>query len=411
MQRLVQALSMLVALILGIISAGALWTTADSQPGWSIVVQRRDGNLMLVDEQGRTKALTSDADGRTLIYRFPTPAPDGSSIATIALRHNAADVSSSLQVHPLDGQPSTLYARENSHPFYLSWSPDSRKIAFLADDPAGMTLRGVQIDARTDATLIAPGSPSYFAWSPDSRRLLLHIGGGAPSGSLQLYDWGADRPRPLSAMPARFQTPIWLPDGKQALAVVRQSSGSALATLDAQGGITRQIASVNDTTVFVATPDASHVAYLAFGGDQPGELHVLRLSDGNDRIIGSNVVTCFWSPDGRALAFLTLPQQGEAQTIALSRQQPGLRMRWNVLRLGDGALSSFDLFEPSREFLELLPFFDQYAQSIRLWDRSGSRLLFATSNGVYTLDVATGENHLVGDGLLGVWLDSAKERQ
>jgi TolB protein len=409
MRRLVQAFSMLAALILGMISAGTVWTTASAEHGWSIVVQGRDGNLILLDEQGRSKALTSDADGRSLIYRFPTPAPDGRSIATIALRHNAADVSSSLQVYPLDGQPSTLYTRTNSHPFYLSWSPDSSKIAFLANDPPGMMLRGVQIDAQQDATLIAPGAPSYFAWSPDSRRLLLHIGGGAPSGSLQLYDWGADQPRPLSALPAQFQTPIWLPDGTQALAVVRQSSGSALATLDTQGGSSRRIASVNDTTVFVSTPDASHVAYVAFGGNTPGELHVLRLSDGNDRIVGGNVVTCFWSPDGAALAFLTLPLRGEAQTIALGRQQPRLSLRWNVLRLSDGDLRSFDLFEPSPEFLELLPFFDQYAQSIRLWDRAGKRLLFATSSGVHTLEVATGEQRLVSDGRIGVWLDSTKE--
>lgn len=408
MRRLVRALSMIVALVLGILSAGAIWTTASTQPGWSIVVQRRDGNLMLVDDQGQTKALTTDANGQTILYRFPTPAPDGNSIATIALRHDVTYASSSLVVHPLDGKPTTLYTEENSHPFYLSWSPDSSKIAFLANDPPGMILRGVQIDAQNEATLIAPGQPSYFAWSPDSSQLLLHIGGAAPSGSLQIYDWGTDKPRPLPAIPALFQTPIWFPDGKQALAVVRQASGSALATLDTQGSVTREITAVSDSTMFVSTTDASQIAYITFGEDSPGELHVLQLADGNDRIIRSGVVTCFWSPTGDSLAFLTLPDRGEAQTVAQAQQN--VRMRWNVLRLSDGDLRSFDLFTPSREFLELLPFFDQYAQSIRLWDPSGSRLLFATTDGVYTLDVNSGENRVVSDGVLGVWLDSAKER-
>lgn len=407
MRRLVRALSMIVALVLGILSAGAIWTTASTQPGWSIVVQRRDGNLMLVDDQGQTKALTTDANGQTILYRFPTPAPDGKSIATIALRHGVTYASSSLVVHPLDGKPTTLYTEENSHPFYLSWSPDSSKIAFLANDPPGMILRGVQIDAQNQATLIAPGQPSYFAWSPDSRQLLLHIGGAAPSGSLQIYDWGTDKPRPLPATPALFQTPIWFPDGKQALAVVRQASGSALATLDTHGSITREITAISDSTMFVSTPDASQIAYITFGEDSPGELHVLQLADGNDRIIRSGVVTCFWSPTGDSLAFLTLPDRGEAQTVAQAQQD--VRMRWNVLRLSDGDLRSFDLFTPSREFLELLPFFDQYAQSIRLWDPGGNRLLFATTDGVYTLDVHSGENRVVSDGVLGVWLDSAKE--
>lgn len=408
MRRLVRPLSMIVALVLGILSAGAIWTTDGTQPGWSIVVQRRDGNLMLIDEQGQTRALTTDANGQSILYRLPTPAPDGRSVATIALRHGVTYTSSSLVVHPLDGPPTTLYTQENSHPFYLSWSPDSSKIAFLANDPRGMILRGVQIDAQSEATLIAPGQPSYFAWSPDSSRLLLHIGGAAPSGSLQIYAWGTDKPRPLTAMPALFQAPIWFPDGKQALAVVTQSSGAALAMLDMQGSITRQIAAVSASTMFVSTPDASRIAYITFGENAPGELHVLQVADGNDRVIRSGVVTCFWSPTGDALAFLTLPDRGEAQTIA--QTQPNLRVRWNVLRLSDGDLRSFDLFTPSREFLELLPFFDQYAQSIRLWDLTGSRLLFATADGVYTLDVASGETRLVGKGVLGVWLDSAKER-
>lgn len=408
MRRLIRALSMIVALALGILSAGTIWMTASAQPGWSIVVQQRDGNLMLLDEQGQTKALTSDANGQSILYRLPTPAPDGKSVATIALRHGVTYVSSSLVVHPLDGKPTTLYTQEDSHPFYLSWSPDSSKIAFLANDPPGMILRGVQIDAQSEATLIAPGQPSYFAWSPDSSRLLLHIGGAAPTGSLQIYDWGTDKPRPLAAMPAFFQTPIWFPDGKQALAVVHQESGSALATLDTQGSITRQIVPMSDSTMFVSTPDASRIAYITFGEDTPGELHVLQVADGKDRVIRSGVVTCFWSPTGDSLAFLTLPDRGEAQTIA--QTQPSLRMRWNVLRLSDGDLRSFELFTPSREFLELLPFFDQYAQSIRLWDRSGSRLLFATSDGVYTLDVNSGQSRLVSEGVLGVWLDSAKER-
>ena len=408
MRRLVRALSMIVALALGILSAGTIWTTATTQPGWSIVVQRRDGNLMLIDEQGQTKALTTDANGQSILYRFPTPAPDGKSVAMIGLRHGVTYVSSSLVVHPLNGEPTTLYTEENSHPFYLSWSPDSSKIAFLANDPLGMILRGVPTNAQSEATLIAPGAPSYFAWSPDSSQLLLHVGGAAPSGSLQIYDWGTDKPRPLSAMPALFQTPIWLPDGKQALAVVNQASGSTLATLDTQGSITRQIAAISDSTMFVSTPDASQIAYITFGDDAPGELHVLQVANGEERVIRSGVVTCFWSPTGDELAFLTLPDRNEAQTIA--QTQPALRMRWNVLRLSDGDVRSFELFTPSQEFLALLPFFDQYAQSIRLWDRDGSRLLFATTDGVYTLDVNSGESRLVSEGVLGVWLDSAKER-
>ena len=408
MRRLGQALSMVIALLLGILSAGAWWTSARTPETWPIVVQQSDGNLALVDGNGKLRALTSDANGSTLMYRFPTPAPDGRSIASVALRHTATSISSKLMIHRLDGAPVTLYEQPDSHPFYLSWSPDSSKLAFLANDRAGMALHGVQIDGQQQATLIAPGEPSYFAWSPDSRQLLLHIGGAAPTGSLQIYDWGAAEPRPLAALPAMFQTPAWLPDGKQTLAIIRQPTGATLAALTGQGEIAQRLATVSDSTVFVATRDASHIAYIAYTQETLGELHILRAADGNDRAIKSGVVTCFWSPAGDTLAFLTLAESGEAQTIAL--QQNRLRVRWNVLNLQDGAARSFELFEPSQEFLDLLPFFDQYAQSIRLWDRSGSRLLYAETDGVYTLDVRSGQSQQVSDGVLGLWSDGMEER-
>jgi hypothetical protein len=398
---------MVIALLLGIISAGAWWTAARAPGPWPIVVQQSDGNLALVDGNGKLRPLTNDANGSTLMYRFPTPAPDGRSIATVALRHTATSISSRLMIHRLDAEPITLYEQPDSHPFYLSWSPDSSKIAFLANDQDGMALHGVEIDGQ-QPTLIAPGEPSYFAWSPDSRQLFLHIGGAAPTGSLQIYDWGTAKPRPLASMPALFQAPAWLPDGKQTLAVVRQPTGATLATLDAQGRIAQQLATVNDGTVFVATSDASHIAYITYTEDTLGELHILRAADANDRLVRSGVATCFWSPAGDTLAFLTVADQGEAQTVAF--QETGLRLRWNVVDLQNGAIRSFELFQPSQEFLDLLPFFDQYAQSIRLWDRTGSRLLYADTDGVYTLDVRSGQSQRVSDGVLGLWADATRER-
>ncbi len=408
MRRLVQALSMLVALLLGVISAGAWWTTTRAPAGLPIVILQRDGNLALADENGTIRPLTTDANGRTLIYRFPTPAPDGRSVAAVTLLHSASTISSTLMLHHLDAEPVTLYAEQDSHPFYLSWSPDSQKLAFLANDLTGMALHGVSVDARHQSLLIAPGEPSYFAWSPNSQRLLLHIGGAAPAGSLQMYDWGTAEPRALSPAPALFQAPHWLPDGQQALVIVRQSDGSTLAAIDTQGRLLRQFAAVDENTIFVTAPDAGHIAYLSFDEDAPGELHVLRTGDGSDQVIRGGVITCFWSPQGNALAFLTLADRGEAQTIALA--QATLRMRWNVLSLQDTKVRSFDLFQPSEEFLDLLPFFDQYAQSVRVWNQAGNRLIYATTEGVYTLDVASGQTRLVSSGVLGLWMDSAKEQ-
>jgi hypothetical protein len=73
-------------------------------------------------------------------------------------------------------------------------------------------------------------------------------------------------------------------------------------------------------------------------------------------------------------------------------------MRTNQVRRFEG-------FAPSLEFVNVLPFFDQYAQSIRVWDRTGTRLVYGTDDGVYLLDVRSGSATRLSNGVLGMWLE------
>lgn len=404
MRRLAKLLVMLLAVSAGGLSGGYWYTSGPAEPAWPIVIQQTDGNLVLSDEQGQTRPLTTDADGQRLSYLFPTPAPDGRGVAAVAVQHAAASASAQLIVVGLDGQRTTLFDQPDRSPFYLSWSPDGAKIAFLTGTTDGMTLHAALSNGQEQARQIAPGQPSYFAWSPNSERLLLHIGGSArDGGTLQLYEWGADKPQPLTAQPGRFQTPGWLPDGQRALAVVQQGDGAALATIDAGGAVQQQLTSVTDSTLFVPAPDAQHIAYVTLSTEGSAQLHVLR-SDGSGKreIDAATVVTCFWSPDSQRLAFLSVVPN-DVQPAALRQGVP--QLRWSVLTLADGQVRDFAPFEPSITFLSLLPFFDQYAQSHRVWDRTGQRLLYADDNGVNTLDVVTGQTRRIGPGVLGLWME------
>lgn len=404
MRRLAKLLVMLLTVTVGGLSGGYWYTSTPAERTWPIVIQQTDGNLVLSDEQGQTRPLTTDADGQRLAYLFPTPAPDGRSVAAVAVRHAAASASAALVVVGVDGQRTTLFDQPDRSPFYLSWSPDSAKIAFLTSTTGGMALHAALSNGQEQPRQIAPGQPSYFAWSPNSQRLLLHIGGSArEGGSLQLYEWGAVEPQPLTAQPGRFQTPGWLPDGQRALAVVQQDDGAALATIDAGGAVEQRLTSVTDSTLFVPAPDATHIAYVTLSSEGTGRLHVLR-SDGSDKreIDATTVVTCFWSPNSQRLAFLSVVPN-DIQTAARAQRVP--QLRWSVLTLADGQVRDFAPFEPSVTFLSLLPFFDQYAQSHRVWDRAGSRLLYADDTGVNTLDVTTGQSQRIGPGVLGLWME------
>ena len=54
-----------------------------------------------------------------------------------------------------------------------------------------------------------------------------------------------------------------------------------------------------------------------------------------------------------------------------------MRLAWSVINLSDGTVLDFPSFRPTEAFLLLVPYFDQYAQSLALWSPDGRYLLFA----------------------------------
>jgi hypothetical protein len=58
-------------------------------------------------------------------------------------------------------------------------------------------------------------------------------------------------------------------------------------------------------------------------------------------------------------------------------QSSSLRLAWSVIHVADGAASDFPSFRPTDAFLLLLPYFDQYAQSLSLWSPDGRQLVYA----------------------------------
>lgn len=395
MRRLVLAVGLLVALVL--IAAGVWWQVRPQAAPWPIVVQRTDGNIVLMDDAGKEQALTTEGDGRSLLYLYPTPAPDGRSIAVVALRPGAEMPAASLQVLGVDGKRNVLFEQPGQLPFYLSWAPNGSRIAFLVGSTGAMALHAAAVGDEPSATRIAEGQPNYFAWAPDGERLMLHYGGEAPAGRLGLYEWGAAEPQLFEAQPALFNTPVWLPDGKSAFVMLRQDDSTALATIDPQGNVLQRLADVEPGTRFVLAPDSRQLAYFQPGLDPLGELHLVAADGADNRTVERSVIGAIWSPRGDTLAFLTLAEDLVAGQAPL--------LRWNAVSLADGTARPLVEFRPTAQFVELLPYFDQYAQSHRLWDREGNRLLYATDEGVFALDVRSGGTQRIGDGVLGLWME------
>ncbi len=404
MRRAVLAILLVVFVILSAAAGGVIWWLGRVAPNAELLVQQADGNLLLVTTRGEGQPLTGDANGRTRFYGHPVPSPDGRSIAYVKTVHNIEEVASALVIHRLNGTPRTVFDSYRSHPFYLHWSPDGRNLAFLASDRNGMVLRNVNTVGEPVTQEVVPGQPSYFSWTPDSHRLLLHTGGSAPNGSLSLWQVGDDEPQPLAVAPAMFQAPAWVEDGQAAIAVIRDSGAVTLVRLDQQGAIQQRLATADSGMLFVTAPDGKEVAYMRIDRRSFGNLRIVGTDGTGDREVTTDpVVTFFWSPDGTRIAFLAEPDEG-IRTVASPAEQE-ITLAWYVLDVASGEVGRLNTFVPSDEFLNLLPFFDQYAQSIRLWDKTSGRLVYADRAGVWTLDVETGATTKVSDGVLGMWIE------
>ena len=404
MRRAVVSILLIVLIIMSAAAGGVIWWLGRVAPGAELLIHRDNGNLLLVTRHGDARPLTTDADGRRRFYAYPVPSPDGRSIAYVQTVHNMEEVASALVVHRLSGSRRTIFESYESRPFYLHWSPDSRHLAFLASNAIGMALHNVNTIGDPVAQRIVPGQPSYFSWTPDGRRLLLHTGGSAPGGSISLWELGDAKPQELALAPALFQAPAWIDNGQAAIAVVRDDENVTLVRLNQQGAIQRRLATAEAGMLFVTAPSGKEVAYMRVDRRNCGALRIVGTDGVGDREVTTDPVGAFfWSPDGTRIAFLAEPADG-IQTAAVRAEQE-LTLAWHVLDVASGTITRLNTFAPSNEFLNLVPFFDQYAQSIRLWDKVGRRLVYADDAGVWTVDVLTGATVKVADGVMGMWIE------
>jgi len=60
-------------------------------------------------------------------------------------------------------------------------------------------------------------------------------------------------------------------------------------------------------------------------------------------------------------------------------------------------------FTPSDAFTSIIGFFDAYAISLDLWSPDGRQLVYGTDEGVYSVDVASGNATRRSDGILAMW--------
>ncbi len=390
-----------------------------------LAVLRSDRSIWVVHPRGEATLI---ADSTAGAFGFPTWSPDGTRIAAVRTSPDATEIVV-VDVESDDGGPppsAVIFRSASVAPFYLSWVPDGQAVAFLASDAAGLALWIAPAAARDPAADPVPpievrrGAPLYFDWIGE-QRLMAHIGGDAEAFVGEIDLAGAPRGDAF-ASPGSFRVADVSADARfvgfvrgsavtGAEVVIAERDGPDVATMPIFGfaaldfGPVEPILAAIGVGVRPITPSPVSV----------GPLRLLDARSGDVRTLLDGLVAGFdWSPDGTMIAAVHVVTVDDGDPVADAGRSLAAaaterrEVRLSFLDVASGAILSERPVDLGAAYVEaVLPYFDQYALSHRLWAPDGSS---------YVLPVVdeAGETHLAAffpggdepvtlDGVIAFW--------
>lgn len=317
--------------------------------GRLLVTTARDGVVLLDPATGDAEVLLADDERSGPLQ--PTSSPDGSRVAW-STGGAAAAVWSEGGVEEFE----TPFV-----PFYFAWSPDSRLLALLGNDPAGAGVAGVVLDPADGRVSTLDAAASFFlAWHPDGDRMAVHLG----AERLSLLEAGGGQ-LPLDLPAGPYQAPDWLDDGRL-VAITPSNGASALVAVRPGRDPEETLADVSGAAVFAVSPAGGRIALLEGSpqaGVTVGRLTVVPAGGGEAIVVSERPVAAFqWSPSGDLLLFLWVDVEN----------------RQFVPEVWDGEeRRAYPGFAPTAALLaEYLPFWGQYLRSLSLWATDGSAFAY-----------------------------------
>ena len=373
-------------------------------PEFHVGTALRDGS------ERRTLAAPGSGGGDArpaLGYTWPTWSPDGRQVAVSRIPGPARGDIASLVVLDADGSNERFVHSTNDGPVnfvadgaphYTHWSPDGRRLSFVAPRADGTRL-GLFETAVADAEphLVAENAPLYHTWSPDSSGILLHR-----REQLLVHSVADRSTQPLGRNSGSYRVPAYSRRGTWMAYAADIGGGEQLIAWSPETGAERELWRLDGGVAFAWSPREDVLAATqrsAFSASSDGLVLINAAGAERRRIFDGGVLSFFWSPDGSRIA---IASPGSATS----------RLVWLVVDVDTGSTATVTPFVPTSDYLTFLQFFDQYAPSHMVWSADSRYLVFAgtlpqdeTRPRAWVLDVTGAEApRAVAAGRLAFWV-------
>ncbi|MDX2160587.1 MAG: hypothetical protein SF162_04600 [bacterium] len=420
--------SLLVLLTVGMFSAV---TAQESASGVGRIAYIDSGyNLHIWDAATQQdRPVTTDAivtQNAARIYQYPTWATDGRLAYFASTFDSTGNGMLEVYIASGTGEAGTVrYSSETEAITYAYWSPgpcaageNCRQLAaLLSDSQAGAFVVRLIADGGAEQPIqtAGTGAPFYFGWSSDGERMVWHRN----NASVEVFDVRqGEVTATLSTSPGLFAAPSFAPDGS-ALFVGRDGEIDQLRIAAADGTESSYPLDGRAGATFAWSPDGTRIAFAA----PAGRISVIDTATG--AVIAQSPedeqpFAYFWSPDGRKIAYLTvlttaapdapapIPNSGLSAKRRPPAQDSFNGIVWNVLDLEAQTVAQSPAFFPTREFVYLLSYFDQFALSHRVWSPDSRAITYSRFDDgqraeVMVWDISADQPFALAEGVFSVW--------
>jgi Tol biopolymer transport system component len=259
------------------------------------------------------------------------------------------------------------------------------------------------------------GSPFYWSWAPDGKTMIVHTGSGNSAAASRLsflkIGTGVDEYL-MEENPAAFEAPAWSPNGEFILLTNRTDKMEEIILADSTGAPIKTVDTFDLNVAMAWSFDSEHFAYISgtelVGSGTIGNLHARDVTSSKEILIEDNVIGFFWSPDGKKLAYF-VPYVAKPGTDSTKSDPTTLVLQLNILDIATGESKGIFTFQPTEQFISIMPYFDQYHQSTTIWSPDSNNLLLSfidkDGNSGVAMVAASGrlEPRLIANGVFAIW--------